>query len=94
VQSWNYLCFPTSGAGLPIWLPKGAALRGRLEEFLKSEQIKRGYQQVITPHIGKKELYMTSGHWAKYGADSFQPIHTPKEDEVFSFKAYELPTSL
>lgn len=67
------------GAGLPIWLPKGAALRGRLEEFLKSEQIKRGYQQVITPHIGKKELYETSGHWAKYGADSFQPIHTPKK---------------
>ena len=79
------------GAGLPIWLPKGAALRGRLEEFLKSEQIKRGYQQVITPHIGKKELYMTSGHWAKYGADSFQPIHTPKEDEVFLLKPMNCP---
>lgn len=79
------------GAGLPIWLPKGAALRERLEEFLKSEQIKRGYQQVITPHIGKKELYMTSGHWAKYGADSFQPIHTPKEDEVFLLKPMNCP---
>ena len=79
------------GAGLPIWLPKGAALRGRLEEFLKSEQIKRGYQQVITPHIGKKELYETSGHWAKYGADSFQPIHTPKEDEIFLLKPMNCP---
>ncbi len=79
------------GAGLPIWLPKGAALRGRLEEFLKSEQIKRGYQQVIIPHIGKKELYETSGHWAKYGADSFQPIHTPKEDEIFLLKPMNCP---
>lgn len=79
------------GAGLPIWLPKGAALRNRLEDFLKSEQIKRGYQQVITPHIGKKELYMTSGHWAKYGADSFQPILTPKEDEVFLLKPMNCP---
>ena len=79
------------GAGLPIWLPKGAALRSRLEDFLKSEQIKRGYQQVITPHIGKKELYITSGHWAKYGADSFQPILTPKEDEVFMLKPMNCP---
>jgi len=67
------------GAGLPIWLPKGTALRTRLEDFLKKEQIKRGYQPVITPHIGKKDLYVTSGHYAKYGEDSFQPIHTPRE---------------
>lgn len=79
------------GAGLPIWLPKGTALRNRLEDFLKKEQTKRGYQQVITPHIAKKELYETSGHWAKYGADSFQPIRTPKEDEVFMLKPMNCP---
>ena len=69
------------GPGLPIWLPKGNALRDRLMNFLKEEQEKRGYKLVTTPHIGRKELYVTSGHYAKYGKDSFQPIHTPKEDE-------------
>src|SRR5690606_25583951 len=66
------------GQGLPLWLPKGAALRSRLEEFLRKAQQKAGYEQVVTPHIGQKELYVTSGHYAKYGEDSFQPIHTPK----------------
>ncbi len=79
------------GAGLPIWLPKGTALRSRLEDFLKKEQIKRGYQPVITPHIGSKKLYETSGHWEKYGADSFQPIHTPREGEVFLLKPMNCP---
>ncbi|MEY4926519.1 MAG: threonine--tRNA ligase [Bacteroidota bacterium] len=79
------------GAGLPIWLPKGTALRQRLEDFLKKEQLKRGYQAVITPHIGSKSLYETSGHWAKYGADSFQPIQTPKEGEVFMLKPMNCP---
>ncbi len=79
------------GAGLPIWLPKGTALRQRLEDFLKKEQLKRGYQAVITPHIASKSLYETSGHWAKYGADSFQPIQTPKEGEVFMLKPMNCP---
>ena len=79
------------GGGLPIWLPKGAALRSRLEDFLKKEQLKRGYQPVITPHIAKKELYVTSGHWEKYGEDSFQPIQTPKEGEVFMLKPMNCP---
>ncbi|MBP7821869.1 MAG: threonine--tRNA ligase [Saprospiraceae bacterium] len=79
------------GAGLPIWLPKGTALRTRLEDFLKKEQLKRGYHPVITPHIGKKDLYVTSGHFEKYGADSFQPIHTPKEGEVFLLKPMNCP---
>ena len=79
------------GAGLPIWLPKGTALRARLEDFLKSEQLKRGYQPVITPHIGKKELYITSGHYEKYGEDSFQPIETPKEGETFLLKPMNCP---
>ena len=79
------------GAGLPIWLPRGAALRSRLEDFLKKEQIKRGYQPVITPHIGSKKLYETSGHWQKYGADSFQPIQTPREGEVFLLKPMNCP---
>ena len=79
------------GAGLPIWLPKGTALRTRLEDFLKKEQIKRGYQPVITPHLGKKDLYITSGHYAKYGEDSFQPIHTPKEGEEFLLKPMNCP---
>ncbi|MCB9282822.1 MAG: threonine--tRNA ligase [Lewinellaceae bacterium] len=79
------------GAGLPIWLPKGTALRTRLEDFLKKEQIKRGYTPVITPHIGKKDLYVTSGHFAKYGEDSFQPIQTPKEGEVFLLKPMNCP---
>jgi threonyl-tRNA synthetase len=64
------------GQGLPLWLPKGAMLRERLENFLKKIQAKYGYQPVITPHIGQKELYVTSGHYEKYGKDSFQPIHT------------------
>ena len=69
------------GMGLPLWLPKGAELRGRLEEFLKKVQKSYGYLPVVTPHIGNKELYVTSGHYAKYGKDSFQPIHTPQEGE-------------
>jgi threonyl-tRNA synthetase len=79
------------GPGLPIWLPKGNALRDRLMNFLKEEQEKRGYQLVTTPHIGRKELYVTSGHYAKYGKDSFQPIHTPKEDEEFLLKPMNCP---
>jgi threonyl-tRNA synthetase len=79
------------GAGLPIWLPRGTALRSRLEDFLKKEQIKRGYQPVITPHIGKKELYVTSGHWEKYGEDSFQSIKTPRMDEEFLLKPMNCP---
>ena len=79
------------GQGLPIWLPKGASLRLRLEDFLKKEQLKRGYQAVITPHIGHKNLYITSGHWEKYGADSFQPIRTPYEGEEFLLKPMNCP---
>lgn len=79
------------GSGLPIWLPKGAALRSRLEDFLKKEQIKRGYTPVITPHIGSKSLYVTSGHWEKYGEDSFQPILTPQKDEIFLLKPMNCP---
>jgi threonyl-tRNA synthetase len=79
------------GQGLPLWLPKGAALRDRLEQFLKKAQKKGGYEQVITPHIGQKELYVTSGHYAKYGADSFQPIHTPAEGEEFLLKPMNCP---
>ena len=79
------------GQGLPLWLPKGAALRDRLEQFLKKAQKKAGYEQVITPHIGNKELYVTSGHYEKYGADSFQPITTPTEGEVFLLKPMNCP---
>ncbi|WP_242086607.1 threonine--tRNA ligase [Aestuariivivens sediminis] len=79
------------GQGLPLWLPKGAALRERLENFLKAAQKKAGYDMVVTPHIGQKELYVTSGHFAKYGEDSFQPIHTPKEDEAFLLKPMNCP---
>lgn len=79
------------GQGLPLWLPKGAALRERLENFLKKAQKKAGYEMVVTPHIGQKELYVTSGHYAKYGADSFQPIKTPKEDEEFLLKPMNCP---
>lgn len=79
------------GAGLPLWLPKGAALRERLEMFLKKVQKSYGYLPVITPHIGQKELYVTSGHYAKYGADSFQPIHTPQEGEEFLLKPMNCP---
>ncbi len=79
------------GQGLPLWLPKGAALRERLENFLKKAQKKAGYEMVITPHIGQKELYVTSGHYEKYGEDSFQPIHTPKENEEFLLKPMNCP---
>ncbi len=79
------------GQGLPLWLPKGAALRERLEGFLRGVQREHGYQQVITPHIGNKELYVTSGHYAKYGKDSFQPIHTPDENEEFLLKPMNCP---
>lgn len=79
------------GQGLPLWLPKGAKLRERLENFLKKVQLKYGYEQVLTPHIGQKELYETSGHYAKYGADSFQPIHTPAEGEEFLLKPMNCP---
>lgn len=79
------------GAGLPMWLPKGAMLRERLEAFLKKAQLKAGYQPVITPHIGNKELYITSGHYDKYGADSFQPIETPHEGEEFFLKPMNCP---
>ncbi len=79
------------GAGLPLWLPKGAALRRKLENFLLKEQQKMGYEMVISPHIGQKELYLTSGHYAKYGADSFQPIKTPNEGEEFLLKPMNCP---
>ena len=79
------------GQGLPLWLPKGAALRERLENFLKKAQRKSGYEQVITPHIGSKELYVCSGHYEKYGADSFQPVKTPDENEEFLLKPMNCP---
>ncbi|NER17668.1 threonine--tRNA ligase [Spongiivirga citrea] len=79
------------GQGLPLWLPKGAALRERLENFLKAAQKKAGYEMVVSPHIGSKELYVTSGHYAKYGEDSFQPITTPKDDEEFLLKPMNCP---
>ncbi len=79
------------GQGLPLWLPKGAALRGRLENFLKEAQKKAGYEMVMTPHIGQKELYVTSGHYEKYGEDSFQAIKTPKMDEEFLLKPMNCP---
>ena len=79
------------GQGLPLWLPKGAELRDRLERFLRQIQKDYGYQQVITPHIGNKDLYVTSGHYAKYGKDSFQPIHTPIEGEEYLLKPMNCP---
>ncbi len=79
------------GAGLPMWLPKGTQLRQRLINYLTERQADAGYQQVVTPHIGKKELYVTSGHWDKYGADSFQPIKTPRVDEEFLLKPMNCP---
>ena len=79
------------GQGLPMWLPKGNQLRERLMNFLREEQEKRGYQLVTTPHIGKKELYQTSGHWEKYGEDSFKPINTPKDGEEFLLKPMNCP---
>ncbi len=82
---------PRVGAGLPLWLPRGAVLRERLEMFLKKVQKAHGYLPVITPHIGQKELYVTSGHYAKYGADSFRPITTPQEGEEFLLKPMNCP---
>lgn len=79
------------GMGLPLWLPKGAVLRERLENFLKKAQQKAGYQPVVSPHIGGKDLYVTSGHYEKYGQDSFQPIHTPNENEEFLLKPMNCP---
>ena len=79
------------GKGLPLWLPKGAMLRERLENFLKRAQLKAGYLPVVTPHIGSKQLYVTSGHWEKYGEDSFQPIKTPEEGEEFMLKPMNCP---
>ena len=79
------------GQGLPMWLPRGAALRDRLEQYLRKIQKRYGYQQVITPHIGNKMLYVTSGHYAKYGKDSFQPIHTPEEGEEYLLKPMNCP---
>ncbi|WP_435355117.1 threonine--tRNA ligase [Emticicia sp. SJ17W-69] len=79
------------GKGLPLWLPKGAMLRERLENFLRKAQVRAGYQQVVTPHIGSKQLYVTSGHWEKYGKDSFQPIRTPEEGEEFMLKPMNCP---
>ncbi|MBT8262896.1 MAG: threonine--tRNA ligase [Bacteroidia bacterium] len=79
------------GQGLPLWLPKGAALRERLENFLKKAQKKAGYEMVVSPHIGQKELYVTSGHYEKYGEDSFQPIKTPNENEEFLLKPMNCP---
>ncbi len=79
------------GAGLPLWLPKGAALRKKLENFLSEAQKKAGYEFVISPHIGHKDLYVTSGHYEKYGADSFQPIKTPHEGEEFLLKPMNCP---
>lgn len=79
------------GAGLPLWLPKGTALRQKLQDFLQRAQIKAGYEPVVTPHIGHKQLYITSGHYEKYGADAFQPIHTPVEGEEFYLKPMNCP---
>ncbi len=79
------------GKGLPLWLPKGAVLRERLENFMRRAQVKAGYEQVVSPHIGGKDLYVTSGHYAKYGEDSFQPIKTPNEDEEFLLKPMNCP---
>ncbi|MDG2173551.1 MAG: threonine--tRNA ligase [Flavobacteriaceae bacterium] len=79
------------GLGLPLWLPKGVDLRNRLEDFLRKAQKKAGYEMVITPHIGNKELYITSGHYEKYGENSFQPIQTPKKDEEFMLKPMNCP---
>ena len=79
------------GMGLPLWLPKGTILRERLEQFMRKAQIRAGYDPVVTPHIGSKELYVTSGHYEKYGKDSFQPILSPDSDEVFLLKPMNCP---
>lgn len=86
-----FMFSPTVGMGLPMWLPRGAALRERLQEFLKKVQRKHGYELVMTPHIGGKQLYVTSGHWAKYGKDSFKPITTPQEGEEYLLKPMNCP---
>ncbi|MCR5519907.1 MAG: threonine--tRNA ligase [Bacteroidales bacterium] len=82
---------PRVGMGLPLWLPNGAVLRYQLESFLREKLKEQGYLQVVTPHIGSKQLYVTSGHWAKYGKDSFQPIHTPQEGEEYMLKPMNCP---
>jgi len=88
----DLFCFSEKvGAGLPLWLPKGTFVRNQLEAYLKKKQFRRGYLPVVTPHIAKKELYITSGHYEKYGEDSFQPIKTPKEDEEFLLKPMNCP---
>jgi threonyl-tRNA synthetase len=79
------------GMGLPLWLPKGTVLRERLEQFMRRAQVRAGYDPVVTPHIGSKQLYVTSGHYEKYGKDSFQPIHTPDESEEFLLKPMNCP---
>jgi len=79
------------GQGLPMWLPRGAVMRYQLESFLRRKLLEQGYLQVVTPHIGSKQLYVTSGHWAKYGKDSFQPIHTPQEGEEYMLKPMNCP---
>ena len=81
----------TVGKGLPLWLPKGTALRLRLQDFLRRIQTRYDYQEVITPPIGNKLLYVTSGHYAKYGKDAFQPIHTPEEGEEYFLKPMNCP---
>ena len=81
----------TVGKGLPIWLPKGTELRLRLQEYLTKIQKEYGYEQVITPHIGGKQLYVTSGHWDHYGEDSFRPITTPEEGEEYLLKPMNCP---
>ncbi len=86
-----FMFSPRVGQGLPLWLPKGAQLRERLENFLKKVQVQYGYEPVLTPHIGQKELYVTSGHYEKYGKDSFQPIKTPAEGEEFLLKPMNCP---
>ena len=91
-EELELFCFSEKvGKGLPLWLPKGAMLRERLENFLKKVQLEYGYEPVITPHIGQKDLYVTSGHYAKYGQDSFQPITTPSEGEEFLLKPMNCP---
>src|SRR6185369_5486294 len=88
----DLFCFSEKvGAGLPLWLPKGAMLRERLQQFLQKAQVESGYLPVITPHIGSKQLYITSGHWEKYGQDSFRPITTPQEGEEFLLKPMNCP---
>ena len=86
-----FMFSPRVGMGLPMWLPRGAAMRYELEQFLRRKLKEYGYQQVVTPHIGSKQLYVTSGHYAKYGKDSFQPIHTPQEGEEYMLKPMNCP---